>query len=777
MANYDFSTLNDKDLEVLVCDLLTREYSINFQSFKVGKDKGIDLRYSTNSSENEIIVQVKHYLKSGYNQLLNVLKKSEKSKIDSLAPKRYILVTSIGLSPTDKEKIKTALSPHIQNTNDIIGCDDLNSLLSKHEDLETKHFKLWFSNINIIQKIVYNGIDGRSTFIAEKIKKNIGLYVVNNSYDEALAKLRKHKVLLITGIPGIGKTTLANLITYRLLSKDFRLVYIDGQIREAEDMFDADINVKQLFFFDDFLGSNYLEIINSRNTDKTIVNFIERIKATPNKYLILTTRTTILNQARSQYDKLKRANLDTLKYEIEISKYDLYDKAKILYNHLYFNDLPYELIIELFEERKYFDVIKHRNYNPRLIEFFTLEHNISHLKLKEYFNFISYHLENPEEIWDSAITNQLGEDEKYLLFSLLTLGRNVNREHLEIAFDERIGHEVIKYGFTRRVNIFNISFKNLLDGYITNAFYSQYSQTSYVNYVNPSLRDYLISFFNKNNSEKWRLIESFIYIEQFVKVFSKKDISRNYVFIELIEVRKFLEIANSKRLKSIYVNDLNNLYLRYAYLFSQYRDIGNEEYIDNLIIEKIRQIDWENLIIIFFNDLLPIIEFAEESSELFGFFKGNWNAIISKLISVVEQEIELERIKELFKKYNIQYDHYIQEEIWIKKIYAAIDKIYESEAKEIIEQEQNDIFKHSDFEKMGNMVIDKYHELTSKFLDSTDFSPSVDPLKEIDSTTLIEVNNRAHEEAESHQDDWRENDYNMINNESLIEDLFSTFEK
>ena len=117
MANYDFSTLNDKDLEVLVCDLFTREFGVNFQSFKVGKDKGIDLRYSTNNSENEIIVQVKHYLKSGFNQLVSTLKTQEKEKIDKLCPKRYILVTSIGLSPTDKEKIKTTLNPYINNTN------------------------------------------------------------------------------------------------------------------------------------------------------------------------------------------------------------------------------------------------------------------------------------------------------------------------------------------------------------------------------------------------------------------------------------------------------------------------------------------------------------------------------------------------------------------------------------------------------------------------------------------------------------------------------------
>lgn len=171
MNQYNFSTINDKELEELVRDLLSQEFSIPFQSFKIGKDKGIDLRYSTSNDENSIIVQVKHYLKSGYNQLLRVLEKKEKPKIEYLNPARYILVTSIGLSPSDKEKIKKVLEPYILNTNDIFGCDDLNRLLMKFAEIEKRHFKLWFSNISIIQKIINNGIDGRSAFIEEKIKK------------------------------------------------------------------------------------------------------------------------------------------------------------------------------------------------------------------------------------------------------------------------------------------------------------------------------------------------------------------------------------------------------------------------------------------------------------------------------------------------------------------------------------------------------------------------------------------------------------------------------
>ncbi|MEZ5106815.1 MAG: hypothetical protein R2757_20085 [Draconibacterium sp.] len=777
MANYDFSTINDKDLEVLVCDLFSREFKVHFQSFKSGKDKGIDLRYSTNNSENEIIVQVKHYLKSGFNQLSNTLRTNEKPKVDKLAPKRYLLVTSLGLSPSDKEKLKTILNPHVKTTNDIFGCEDLNTLISKYEDVEKKHFKLWFSNTNIIQKIINNGIDGRSAFIAEKIKKNIGLYVVNKNYNESLEKLNNHKVLLITGVPGIGKTTLANLITYQLLSNDFRLVYIDDKIREGEDLFDSDVNVKQLFYFDDFLGSNYLEIINSRNTDKSIVNFIERVKLTPNKYLVLTTRTTILNQARSIHEKLKRANLDSLKYEIEISNYNEYEKAKILYNHLYFNDLPKDFIEEIFKDKNYLKIIHHRNYNPRLIEFFTLLQNVNHLKTNEYFNFILYHLENPSEIWDSAITNQLSEEEKYLLFTLLTLGRNVDKEILSEAFDERINHEVIKYGFTRRVNIFNISFKNLLSGYITNSFYSQWGTKSHVNYINPSLRDYLIQFFNKNNSEKWRLIESFVFIEQFLNVFKIKRKAKYFIAIEINETRKFIEHANSKKLKSTNNIDLNNLLIRYAFLFSEYRNNVNKDFIDSLILEKLEQIDWKNTTINFLSDLISIFENTEEGNNVYDYFKSNWDLIAYKAISAVKEESELDSIKEYFDTLEIDYEDYIVNEYWEDTVYGAINRIYESEAQDIIEQEKNNVFSDNDFQKMEETVTGRYYELNDKFLLSKDLHPSKNPVEEIDVEDLISINMNAEAEAEAHQDDWKEFRFGADDNSKLIEDLFSNFEK
>ena len=107
--NYDFSTLNDRDLEELVRDLLSKKLNVDFQSFKPGADKGIDLRYSTINDENEIIVQVKHYAGSGLSKLKSSLRTKETKKVVLLNPQRYLFCTSLALYNT-LEKLDHYLS-------------------------------------------------------------------------------------------------------------------------------------------------------------------------------------------------------------------------------------------------------------------------------------------------------------------------------------------------------------------------------------------------------------------------------------------------------------------------------------------------------------------------------------------------------------------------------------------------------------------------------------------------------------------------------------------
>ena len=76
MTYYDFSSLNDKDFEVLVADLLSIEHNIRFERFKAGRDGGIDGRYFAPSG-GQVIFQCKHWAKSGLAALLRSLKNTE----------------------------------------------------------------------------------------------------------------------------------------------------------------------------------------------------------------------------------------------------------------------------------------------------------------------------------------------------------------------------------------------------------------------------------------------------------------------------------------------------------------------------------------------------------------------------------------------------------------------------------------------------------------------------------------------------------------------------
>src|SRR5690606_23737579 len=114
-------------------DLLQKLLSVHLESFKTGSDNGIDFRHSKSQvSTSGIIVQAKRY--SNYSSLLSELKKEVK-KLPSLNPERYILVTSAGLSPKNKDEIFKLFQPYIKSTADIFGKEDINNLLRQFPEI------------------------------------------------------------------------------------------------------------------------------------------------------------------------------------------------------------------------------------------------------------------------------------------------------------------------------------------------------------------------------------------------------------------------------------------------------------------------------------------------------------------------------------------------------------------------------------------------------------------------------------------------------------------
>src|SRR5262249_27520778 len=160
--------------------LLQKEFKLTLQSFKSGRDGGIDLRYSRIFKE-RFIVQCKHYAGSTYNTLFRHLSSEELPKVKKLRPKKYILVTSLGLTPANKDELRKLFHPFCKTADDIYGNDDLNNLLGKFPDIEKKHFKLWLTSQTVLDAIVHSKVHNRSIFEVDYIKKKIQYYVQNKS--------------------------------------------------------------------------------------------------------------------------------------------------------------------------------------------------------------------------------------------------------------------------------------------------------------------------------------------------------------------------------------------------------------------------------------------------------------------------------------------------------------------------------------------------------------------------------------------------------------------
>jgi DNA polymerase III delta prime subunit len=466
MNNYNFSTLNDKEFEQIVKDLLNAKYNLELQDFKVGKDKGVDLRYSIPSNNNSIVVQVKHYLNSGYSQLKSTLISTELKKVKDLKPNRYIVATSLPLSVIQKDDLKHKLSPFVLTSNDIIGQEDLNSYLSEFKEIEKKYFKLWFSSINVFNAILHNAVEGRSKYLLQRIREKIPFYVVTKKLDEANSILQKDKLLLISGQPGIGKTTLAEILIFDR-AKNGCKIYEVTNIKEAEEVISFDNEEKQLFYFDDFLGANYLEIINAHKTETQLTAFVERIRRTPNKYIILTTRTVVMTQAIEKCEKISRSNLGNQQFEIKLTDYSLFEKALILYNHLYFKCVKTDLFEAIINKNFYRRIIEHKNYTPRIIDFITDNTKIENFSSKEYTKYILSNLNYPDEIWNHSFENQIGYFERNLLLTLYTFNNSINETELYSAFESRLDYEKNINNQIIKTNQFKESIKTLLNGFIS----------------------------------------------------------------------------------------------------------------------------------------------------------------------------------------------------------------------------------------------------------------------------------------------------------------------
>jgi DNA polymerase III delta prime subunit len=507
MKRINLEALNDKEFENLARDLLQEELSKHIESFKSGRDQGIDLRFTT-TDKGTTIIQAKHWPNAKISSLASRLKNEEAPKVKLLSPTTYILFTSLPLSPADKEKIKQASQGLIKTPEEIYGYDDIENLLNKHGNIFKKTTKLWLTSVDILERILHNNIDGRSEYSSDSIKRSIRKFVTTTDFQKAKQKLKKLKFLIIKGEPGVGKTTLANILAYHAMA--------DGcTLTKAESIDEIEKSIKpigkQIFILDDFLGSNFLNIYSENTNGERITKIIERIIEQDGKYIILTSRTTILNKAYSTLHKLESPSHKLAEFEVVVESYSPLDKGKILYNHLYESRASAGHFAEISRNNNYLKIISHKNFNPRIMEFICLKENLSTIHPNKYTEFIFEQLNNPEKIWKNPYQNQLDSEGRFIVDALFSLGNEASKHKLEQAYEGRITYEVKNNGFQRRHIPFEDHLKTLSGSFI-NLYTSNTDITCKL--FTPAIADFLIAHLKANKESRKNIYESAIFSEQ-----------------------------------------------------------------------------------------------------------------------------------------------------------------------------------------------------------------------------------------------------------------------
>ncbi len=513
MANYDFRSLSPHDFELLCRDLLQKQLGVRLESFTTGRDSGIDFRFRT-KTEN-LIVQCKHYVESGFDALSRALAGKERKKLDALKPTRYILATSVGLTPTRKDELLAVLAPYCLGTGDIVGREDTNNLLTQHDDIERKHFKLWLTSAAVLDRVLHAGIFVDSDLHLERIRLRLSRYVPNPSFDRAQTILEKSHFCIVAGIPGIGKTTLAEVLLANLVDRQgftaHRVAHDLSELRPVKNP-----KSKQVFYFDDFLGITALDKL-QKNEDRRLVELMEEVAANQNWRFILTTREYILNIAKQRYEAFAHPPVDFKMCVIKLDDYARPVRAKILYNHIYFSDLPKEYKLALLEGRGYEAILAHRNYNPRVIEHMTQSGHASAVAPTLYLREFVDSLDNPARIWEHAFRHQISEAARHVLLVLATLADDTKLEILEQAFGTFYEFRRKRFGFATKPGDWVDALRELDGNFIKTA---KIGKDIVVSFHNPSIRDFMEQFLAKSDADAVDLMRGAQFYEQYARLWS-----------------------------------------------------------------------------------------------------------------------------------------------------------------------------------------------------------------------------------------------------------------
>ena len=501
MDDIDITRLSDFDFERLCEDLFGEILGMRLEIFAPGADGGIDLRHM--SAGGDVVIQCKHWHRSGRAALVRHMKEREATKVRRLNPSRYILATSAELNVNAKRKLAQELSPYLKEA-DVYGMQEIVAELGRRPRLVARHIRLWLSGASVLQALLNKRTLTRSSRLHRNLKKTLEVYAPNTSFIEAKRLLEERRICVISGLPGIGKTTLARVLCADYVRDGFDLYDVSDDVDEVNAVWDDD--ARQVFYYDDFLGQSALGDKLGKNEDARLIDLLRDVSGSDNKRIILTTRGYILERARQIYERLERFDFRPNTFVLDLEEYRDSVRAAILYNHVHFSALSEECKAAFTPADVYLDIIYHRNYNPRIIEN-TIDIAVQNeLSPADTVGLLRYNLSNPGELWHPIFRNQLPTQAAEVLETLLFLGDGTE------VYDVGRAWQAYSNSPAREVNDSTLmDAVRILDQTMIQA---NSGSVSRVYFTNASVADYLKAHVEKAPATYIRVIRTATFFEQ-----------------------------------------------------------------------------------------------------------------------------------------------------------------------------------------------------------------------------------------------------------------------
>ncbi|MEU7789905.1 restriction endonuclease [Amycolatopsis sp. NPDC049159] len=484
MDSFDLGRLSDFDFEVLCRDLFEQLTGLPFEIFARGRDQGIDLRHVAEDGT-LTVVQCKHWPRGNRARLIRTMVEDEREKIAALAPHRYLLATSVELTVEAKDKLVAGLAPHVAGAGDIYGVDQIVAELRQRPEIVERHFRLWLSGTAVLQALLRKESLLRSGDLLVDIEGCSRTFVQTPAFSQARRLLDERSVCIVAGAPGIGKTTIAKMLAAGYCHEGYEIVEISQDVDEINAAWRTD--VPQFFYYNDFLGRSTLGDKLGKNEDNRLLRVFERVRRTPGKRVVLTTRDYLLRQAERIHGALEEADLSPLTYFVSSAYFDPGVKAEILYSLVYHSEIPEGEKRRFGESDAWYLLVYGPHFNPRIAERTLGLSGFAGVPSVRVPEQMMANFDEPELVWGRVVENELDDScvQVLELLAVLDLHSGTYIDELEkvwIRYRRCLGFRADPQGFHRAVKVLNGSLlliRTHLDGRST------------VGLHNPSVAEYL----------------------------------------------------------------------------------------------------------------------------------------------------------------------------------------------------------------------------------------------------------------------------------------------